>query len=113
VASTGLDFRTAKTINSQISRVNREGQFDHNYVLNRPPGAFILAAWAYEPKSGRVMECYTDQPGMQFYTGDRSAFCFETQHFPDSPNKPHFPSTELRPGEKFGSTTVYKFSSEG
>jgi aldose 1-epimerase len=70
----------------------------------------FLAASAEHPMSGRMMECYTDQPGMQFYTGDRSAFCFETQHFPDSPNKPHFPSTELRPGDKFESTTIYKFS---
>lgn len=112
VTGTALDFRTPRTINSQIASVNREGQYDHNYVLNRPYGSLILAASAFDPKSGRMMECYTDQPGMQFYTGDRTAFCFETQHFPDSPNKPHFPSTELRPGGKFESVTIYKFSSE-
>jgi aldose 1-epimerase len=110
VTGTALDFRTPRTIASQIASVNRDGQYDHNYVLNRTSGALFLAARASDPKSGRVMECYTDQPGMQFYTGDRTAFCFETQHFPDAPNKPHFPSTELRPGGKFDSTTIYKFS---
>jgi aldose 1-epimerase len=112
VVGTALDFRTPRTIGSQIGLVNRTGQYDHNYVLNRPYGSLIVAATAYDPKSGRMMETYTDQPGMQFYTGDRTAFCFETQHFPDSPNKPHFPSTELRPGTKFESTTIYKFSSK-
>jgi aldose 1-epimerase len=112
VVGTALDFRTPRSIGSQIGSVNREGQYDHNYVLNRPYGSLILAASAYDPKSGRLMECYTDQPGMQFYTGDRTTFCFETQHFPDSPNKPHFPTTELCPGDKFESTTIYKFSAQ-
>jgi aldose 1-epimerase len=107
--ASGLDFRTSRTIGSQIGAVS---QYDHNYVLNRTYGSLALAAKARDPVSGRVMECYTDQPGMQFYTGDRTAFCFETQHFPDSPNKPHFPSTELRPGDKFVSTTIYKFSTK-
>jgi aldose 1-epimerase len=111
VEGTPLDFRTARTVGSKMEEMKAEGGgYDHNYVLNRPYGARVLAATAYDPKSGRVMECYTDQPGVQFYTGDRMAFCFETQHFPDSPNKPHFPSTELRPGGKFESTTVYKFA---
>ncbi len=110
--SGGLDLRTPRLVGSVISSVNREQQYDHNYVLNRTYGALVLAASAYDGKSGRLMECYTDQPGMQFYTGDKSAFCFETQHFPDSPNKPHFPSTELRPGGKFESTTVCKFSTK-
>jgi aldose 1-epimerase len=110
---TGMDFKTPKAIRSQIASVNRTGQYDHNFILNFIPGELILAATAYDPKTGRMMECYTDQPGMQFYNAsDRSTFCFETQHFPDSPNKPHFPSTVLRPGEKFESTTIYKFSAE-
>lgn len=108
VAGTWLDLRTQKTISSQIGR----NQYDHNYVLNGSHSSLILAASAYDPKTGRVMDCYTDQPGMQFYTGDNSTFCFETQHFPDSPNKAHFPSTELRPGEIFESTTIYKFSAK-
>ncbi len=112
VVGTALDFRTPKTIESKIGSVGRDGTYDHNYVLNWISGSLFLAASAYDPKTGRVRECYTDQPGMQFYTGDRSAFCFETQHFPDSPNKPHFPSTELRPGSQFESTTIYKFSSK-
>ena len=110
VVGTGLDFRTPKTIYSQIGKLGRNGQYDHNYVLNRTSDSVFLAASAYEPQSGRLMECYTDQPGMQFYSSDGSAFAFETQHFPDSPNKPHFPSTELRPGDQFESTTIYKFS---
>ena len=112
VAGTGLDFRTPKAISVKIGSLGRDGQYDHNYVLNRTSDSVFLAASAYEPASGRFMECYTDQPGMQFYTGDRSAFCFETQHWPDSPNKPHFPSTVLRPGNEFKSTTIYKFSTK-
>lgn len=109
---TGTDFRTPKTIESQIGGLGRGGTYDHNYVLNWVSDSMILAASAYDSTTGRLMECYTDQPGMQFYTGAQTAFCFETQHFPDSPNKPHFPSTELRPGEKFESTTIYKFSAD-
>ena len=110
VTGTALDFRSEKTIRSKISTVGRDGTYDHNLVLDWVSGSIFLAAIAYDPSTGREMECYTDQPGMQFYTGDKTAFCFETQHFPDSPNKPHFPSTELRPGEEFASTTIYKFS---
>jgi aldose 1-epimerase len=112
VVGTGLDFTTPRTIASQIGTMGRNGTYDNNYVLNHAYGALGLAATAYEPTSGRMMECWTDQPGMQFYTGDRTAFCFETQHFPDSPNKAHFPTTELRPGDKFVSTTIYKFSAK-
>ncbi len=111
VEGTVLDFRTPRTISSQIGGL-RDGVYDYNYILNGSYGSVILAAKAYDPKSGRVMECYTDQPGLQFYTGDKTTFCFETQHFPDSPNKAHFPSTELRPGGKFVSTTIYKFSTK-
>jgi aldose 1-epimerase len=85
------------------------------------------AAKVEDPKSGRVMEIFTDQPGIQFYTGNflngtvhgvggvykfRSALALETQHFPDSPNHPNFPSAELKPGEKFHSSTIYRFSTE-
>jgi len=87
----------------------------------------FLAAQAYDPHSGRVLEVLTTEPGIQLYTGNfldgihgkdgkvynrRYAFCLETQHFPDSPNHPHFPSTELKPGQHFQSTTVYKFSTK-
>ncbi len=112
LTSSALNYKTPQVVGTKIGSVNRDGQYDHNYVLNTTDGSLFLAASAYEPTRGRFMECYTDQPGMQFYTGDRSAFCFETQHFPDSPNKPHFPSTVLRPGTEFKSTTTYKFSTK-
>jgi aldose 1-epimerase len=112
VTGTALEYRTPRPISQQIASVSRDSTYDHNYVLNRTYGMILMAAKAYDPKTGRVMECYTDQPGMQFYTGDQSAFCFETQHFPDSPNKGHFPTTELRPGTPFSSVTVYKFSTK-
>jgi len=100
--------------------------YDHNFVLNRKGGELILAARVTEPSSGRVLEVLTTQPGLQFYTGNfldgtihgkagkvyprRSAFCMETQHFPDSPNQPQFPKAVLKPGEHFQSTTVFRFS---
>jgi aldose 1-epimerase len=99
--------------------------YDHNWVLNKKGSELSLAARVEEPSSGRVMEVWTTQPGVQFYTGNfldgtikgkggvvyarRSALCLETQHFPDSPNKPKFPSTVLKPGMPFKSTTIYKF----
>jgi aldose 1-epimerase len=95
-------------------------------VLNRNGAGLSLAARVKDPKSGRIMEVLTTQPGVQFYTGNfldgtitgkqgkvygkRSAFCLETQHFPDSPNQPSFPSVVLRPGAKYATTTVYRFS---
>jgi aldose 1-epimerase len=105
------------------------GGYDHNFALRRKSGEPIsLAARVMDPKTGRVLEVWTDQPGIQFYTGNfldgsvrgkdgiaytkRSAFCLETQHFPDSPNQPKFPSTVLKPGERYHTTTIYKFSSE-
>jgi len=112
VEGTPLDFTKPRTVGERIDEMTPERGYDHNYVLNRTYGSSVLAARAYEPKSGRVMETYTTEPGMQFYTGDRNAFCFETQHFPDSPNKPHFPSTELRPGGRYESSTVFKFSTK-
>jgi len=95
-------------------------------VLNRDGDGLVLAARVEEPTSGRVMEVFTTEPGLQFYSGNfldgsitgknghvyqkRSGFCLETQHFPDSPNKPEFPSTRLDPGQTYESKTVYKFS---
>ncbi|HPZ99624.1 MAG TPA: galactose-1-epimerase, partial [Phycisphaerae bacterium] len=107
------------------------GGYDHNFVLNKKGNELSLAARVYEPTSGRVMEVYTTEPGVQFYTGNfldgtivgkegkvykrRYGFCLETQHFPDSPNKqdnPKFPSVVLRPGQKFTSQTIYRFSTK-
>ncbi len=125
VKGTALDFTQPQTIGARIDALTQTRGYDHNYVLNGSLGSLALAACVYEPKSGRVMEVYTTEPGMQFYTangmraikGKRGkiyerhyGFCLETQHFPDSPNKPHFPSVVLRPGEKYDTTTVFKFS---
>ena len=101
--------------------------YDHNFVLDTK-GLQYLAVRVVEPASGRIMEMYTDQPGVQFYSGNfldgtitgkagrvynqYNGFCLETQHFPDSPNQPSFPSTILKPGEKYHTTTIYKFSSK-
>ncbi len=100
--------------------------YDFNYVLNGDGHSMGLAASVYEPKSGRMMEVYTTQPGIQLYTGNKldgsiigkegkvyqqyGGLSLETQHFPDSPNQPHFPSTELNPGHLYRQSTVYKFS---
>jgi len=108
----------------RIERV--AGGYDHNYVLRNDDGDLALAARVREPESGRTMEVWTTEPGVQFYTGNfldgtltgkngtvynrRTGFCFETQHYPDSPNQPEFPSTVLRPGETYRSTTEYRFS---
>lgn len=133
VAGTPFDFRKPTAIGARINDDNEQlklaGGYDHNFVLRRTRGEpFSLAARVVDPKSGRVLEVWTDQPGVQFYTGNfldgsvrgkdgiaytkRSAFCLETQHFPDSPNHPEFPSTLLKPGERYHTTTVYKFSTE-
>ena len=130
VAGTPLDFRTAKTIGQDIESDHQQIQygsgFDHNFVINHEqPAQLSHAASVYSPQSGRVLNVYTDQPGMQFYTGNflngsligndgavyerRDAFCLETQHFPDSPNKPNFPSTVLRPGELYQTRTIFEF----
>ena len=130
VAGTPLDFRKPTAIGAGIDADNEQVKlgkgYDHNFVLNRKGGELYLAAHVTEPTSGRVMEVLTTQPGLQFYTGNfldgtvhgkggkvygrRSAFCMETQHFPDSPNQPKFPSVVLKPGEHFNSTTVFRFS---
>jgi len=130
VAGTPMDLRKWTTIGTNLQAVggNPVG-YDHNYVLDRCPVVRpCLAAEVYDPSSGRFMKVYTDQPGIQFYTGnfldgtlkgkrgkiyhEHDAFCLETQHFPDAPNHPAFPSTILRPGETFRSTTIYKFSTK-
>jgi aldose 1-epimerase len=126
VKDSPMDFTKAMTIGSRIDKV--EGGYDHNYVLKSGGGSLALCARVYEPKSGRVMEVYTTEPGIQLYTGNfldgsitgkagkvykkNYGFCLETQHFPDSPNKPEFPSVVLNPGEKYTTVTVYKFSTK-
>ena len=130
VNGTPMDFSTPTTIGARIDQNYDQlvlgGGYDHNYVLNKRDSELSLAARVHEPGTGRVMEVYTTEPGMQFYSGNfldgsitgkggqvyqrRSAFCLETQHYPDSPNKPEFPTTVLKPGQRYSSTTVYKFS---
>jgi aldose 1-epimerase len=122
VDGTPLDFRSARPIGDGVNAADRQieygGGYDHNFVLNdRRTGELGLAARLFEPGSGRVMECHTTEPGLQFYSGNslgegknRTGLCLETQHFPDSPNQPGFPSTILRPGREFSSRTVYSFS---
>ena len=130
VANTPLDFTTPMAIGARIDasdeQIRRGGGYDHNYVLNSQDGSLALAARVYAPESGRVMEVYTTQPGMQLYTGNfldgtitgkagkayqkRYGFCLETQHYPDSPNQPDFPSSILRPGERYLEKTVYRFT---
>ena len=120
VAGTPMDFRTARTI--------APGGYDHNFVLDNWNHELRSVARLREPNSGRVMEVLTTQPGMQFYSGNfldgsivgrggvayqkYAALCLETQHFPDAPNHPNFPSTVLRPGETYEHVTVYKFTTE-
>ncbi|MFB3905531.1 MAG: aldose epimerase family protein [Acidobacteriota bacterium] len=126
VSGTPLDFRTPATLGSRIEQLKpTPGGYDHNYVLRQAARQGAVFARVYEPKSGRVMEVTTTQPGVQLYTanhlrdfvgtdgvrfGPHGGFCLETQHYPDSPNKPQFPSTTLRPGEAFRSRTTFKFS---
>jgi aldose 1-epimerase len=132
VAGTPFDFRKPNTPGAGINKPDPQLKlghgYDHNWVLNRKGKGLELAARAEESTSGRVMEIYTDQPGIQFYTGNfldgsvkgkggkpatlHAAFCFETQHFPDSPNKPSFPSVVLKPGEKYDTTTEFRFSAK-
>jgi aldose 1-epimerase len=130
VKGTPLDFTTPTKVGARIDEnydqlVLGHG-YDHNFVINRKGDGMTLAARVYEPTSGRVLEVSTTQPAVQFYTGNfldgtvtgkqghvykrRYGFCLETQHFPDSPNHPDFPSTILKPGETFRSKTVFKFS---
>lgn len=128
VKGTPFDFTKATAIGARIGQNDEQLVFgkgyDHNWVLNG--SGLKKAAEVYEPKSGRVMEVLTEEPGLQFYTGNfldgtikgkggkvyghRAAFCMETQHYPDSPNKPSFPTTELKPGQTYKTVTVYRFS---
>ncbi len=127
VKNTPLDFTEPKTVGLRIDQLKETRGYDHNYVLNKSNSPLDLASRVYEPASGRVMEVYTTEPGMQFYTANgmrglkgkggkvyqrHYGFCLETQHFPDSPNKPHFPSTVLRPGREYNSVTIFKFSAK-
>ena len=131
VKGTPFDFTIPQVIGKRINDTNQQLTFghgyDHNFVLNKTKnGKVSFAASVYDPLSGRYMEVFTNEPGIQFYTGNflkgkeigkkgnpynyRSAFCLETQHFPDSPNHPNFPTVVLRPGEIYSSACVYRFS---
>jgi aldose 1-epimerase len=120
-----MDFNTAKAVGKDIGRV--KGGYDHNWVLNKKPGELARIAGLTHPASGRSMEVWTTEPGVQFYSGNfldgslqhtpggikygkHAGLCLETQHFPDSPNQPSFPGTILKPGETYRQTTIYKFS---
>jgi aldose 1-epimerase len=134
VAGTPFDFTRPTPIGARIRAADEQlliaRGYDHNWVLRAPVGeALRPAARAVEPRSGRVLDVLTNAPGLQFYTGNSlngalvgpagqayrqsDGFCFETQRFPDAPNQPGFPSTVLRPGERFRSTTIFRFSAEG
>jgi aldose 1-epimerase len=130
VKGTPFDFTKPTAIGARINNDNTQLKYgkgyDHNWVLNKKDEEMSLAATVYAPQTGRVLTIYTNEPGIQFYSGNfldgtitgkdgkvykhRYAFCLETQHFPDSPNKPNFPSTTLRPGETYKTTTINKFS---
>ena len=133
VEDSPFDFRRAKTIgrdlNQQVSdiQLSRGGGYDHNFVLDKESqGSMSFAARVVDPKSGRQMDIFTEEPGMQFYGGNfmdgsdvgkygtkfeyRASFALETQHYPDSPNQPKFPSTILNPGETYQTKSIYKFS---
>ncbi|MEW2921646.1 aldose epimerase family protein [Muricauda sp. ANG21] len=130
VASTPFDFRKQHTIGERIEVANEQLEFgngyDHNYVLNGDENGLHHAAKVIGDKSGVVMEVFTEEPGIQFYSGNfmdskntlksgakddfRTAFCLETQHFPDSPNQPEFPSMQLNPGDIYHTVTEYRFS---
>ena len=124
VRGTAMDFNNSAAVGENIAKV--KGGYDHNYVLNKKPGEFSMAAQLYDPRTGRQVEILTTQPGVQFYSGNfldgsikgkggkiyqkHWGLCLETQHFPDSPNQGAFPNTILKPGEKFSEKTVYRFS---
>ena len=133
VAGTPLDFRQMTPIGARLDSAFQQlvyaHGYDHNFVLNRRSEAGTsFAARAYDPRTGRVVDCFTTEPGLQIYTSNflngsvvgssgttyrqTDAFTLETQHFPDSPNEPSFPSTELRPGQTFHSTTIFRFATD-
>jgi aldose 1-epimerase len=126
VSRTPMDFTQPHTIGERVSQLQpKPGGYDHNFVLNGGGTSLVLAARVQEPKSGRIMEVHTTEPGIQLYTSNNldgklvgvggvryekyGAFCLETQHFPDSPHHRNFPSVVLRPGENYRSTTIFKF----
>jgi aldose 1-epimerase len=130
VKDTPMDFTQPTAIGARIEEHDEQLRFgrgyDHNWVLNKNGASLTLAARVYEPKTGRVVEVYTTEPGLQFYSGNyldgtitgkggkvyykRYGFCLEAQHFPDSPNRAEFPSVVLLPGRKYTQTTIYRFS---
>jgi aldose 1-epimerase len=130
IAGTPLDFSTPHELGERIDQdyplLKIAKGYDFNYIISKPEGEMGFAASVYEPESGRYMEVYSTEPGVQLYTGNhlkgtetgksgvtyssRTGFCLETQHFPDSPNKPEFPTTLLLPGDTLHSTTIYRFS---
>jgi aldose 1-epimerase len=134
VEGTPLDFRQMMSIGARLHSAFQQmlygHGYDHNWVLNKSPGhALTFAARGYDPRAGRVIDCLTTEPAVQVYTGNglngslfgsagitlrqTDGFTLETQHYPDSPNKPNFPTTELKPGQEFHSTTVYRFATDG
>jgi aldose 1-epimerase len=131
VGGTPFDFRKPAKIGARINEADGQlklaGGYDHCLVIDKPPDELGLAARIYEPATGRVMEVLSTEPGMQFYTANHlagitgkdglvyqpcSAFCIEPEHFPDSPNKPQFPTTELKPGQIYRSAAIYRFSAK-
>jgi aldose 1-epimerase len=132
VRGTPLDFTRPMAIGARIDNDDEQLRiakgYDHNWVLNKDDDGLCLAARVFERNSGRTLEVYTTQPGIQFYSGNfmedrtagkagqiyphRGGFCLETQHFPDSPNRPNFPSTVLEPGSKYEHTAIYTFTAE-
>ena len=132
VQGTPFDFLKARSIGERIDQDDEQLKFgsgyDHNFVLNKQGKRLTLAARVYEPNTGRTMQVFTTEPGMQFYSGNfldgsitgkdgkvynrRYGFCLEAQHYPDSPNEPKFPSVLLNPGQKYTQTTIYKFSAK-
>jgi aldose 1-epimerase len=130
VAGTPFDFTTPHRMGDRVDALHEQlkhaGGYDHNWVLDHKSSALKLAATASEPTSGRIMDVWTQEPGVQFYCGNfldgtaigksgqpyprRSGFCLETQHYPDSPNQPAFPNTILRPGQTYRTATIFKFS---
>ena len=131
IKGTALDFTSPMTIGSRIEANEEQLQlgvgYDHNYVINGGGKGLTLAARVTEPTTGRIMEVMTTEPGVQFYSANhvnnvvgkggktyvkRGAFCLETQHYPDTPNKKEFPTTLLRPGQTYSTTTIYKFSAK-
>jgi aldose 1-epimerase len=130
VDGTPFDFRKPMAIGARIDADNAQLKlgpgYDHNWVINKKMGELTMMAHVSEPTTGRVMEVWSTEPALQFYSGNfldgtiagkggwayqkHSAFCMEPQHYPDSPNKPQFPTTELKPGQTYKNTIIYRFS---